>query len=109
VFQIQEVRKVRKDFQKITSLSGQMLIKARNSEWDDLLEIESERSALMAAFFSKPLAGLAKHYVAEGIRLILETDREVMELSAARRKVLRSSLSKMGKGRNAVQAYATSV
>ena len=99
---------MRKDFQRIIALSEQMLVKARSSKWDELLTLENERGVLMEGFFSQQIDNSAKQRVTEGIQLILEKDREVAALSVARRKVLRSSLSKMGKNKNAVQAYAAS-
>ncbi len=97
-----------KDFQKIVSISDRMLIKARSEEWDELAEMENERGALMTSFFSKSIAPSAKAYVADGIRLILEKDREIMRLGVIKRKALRSSLKKMGQNKSAVRAYAAS-
>lgn len=98
-----------KEFQEIVLLSEQMLVKAKKSEWDQLTELERKRDLLMGNFFSKPLAEVAKKQLEDGVRLILDADREVMALCALKQQALRASLTKMGKNRNAAQAYAATV
>lgn len=93
------------EFQKIISLSDKMLESARQHNWEDVTEIEMERKALMTEFFSNPLA-LQKGRLANGIRMILEKDREIVRLGSVKREELRDALAKHQRGKDAVEAYS---
>lgn len=88
------------------SLTEQMISRAQAGEWEEVAALDRERRQILASFFSKPLSGDMKARVAEGIRTILEKDREILRLGVAKRSELKASLSSMGKKKSAVKAYS---
>ncbi|MCI0666525.1 MAG: flagellar protein FliT [Methylococcaceae bacterium] len=93
------------DFQTIISISEQMLEHARQERWDDVTICERERKKLLAEFFSKPL-NVRKANLSAGIRIILEKDREIVRLGAAKRDKLRKALQKFNQRKDALEAYS---
>ena len=96
------------DFQRIISLSNQMLENARQQRWDDLSAIEDQRRQLLTEFFSRPVKG-PKSALANSIRSILEKDREIVRLGAEKREELRGALQKFNRQKHAVHAYSAAV
>lgn len=93
------------DIQKILSLSEKMLEKARQEDWEDVTSMETQRRDLIASVFSSPVR-VGNGKLADGIRLILEKDREIVKLGAAHRDAVRGALRRINRGKNAVEAYA---
>ncbi len=96
------------DFQRIISLSNQMLENARQQKWDDVSAIEDQRRQLLTEFFSQPVKG-QKSALANNIRSILEKDREIVRLGAEKREELRGALQKFNRQKHAVHAYSAAV
>ncbi|MGR9106096.1 MAG: flagellar protein FliT [Gammaproteobacteria bacterium] len=93
------------DFQKIISISENMLEHARQELWDEVTIFERERKQLLAEFFSKPV-NVRNPDLSSGIRMILEKDREIVRLGAAKREKLRNALQKFNQGKEAIEAYS---
>ncbi len=93
------------NFSEIISLSEQMLENARLHNWDEVTSIEMERKQLMSDFFSHPMK-LQKVRLVDGIRQILEKDREIVRLGSAKREELQTALQKFQRGKDAVEAYS---
>jgi triphosphoribosyl-dephospho-CoA synthetase len=93
------------EFQKIILISEKMLEAARQENWDDVTIYERERKKLLAEFFSKS-SNLRNTGLSSGIRTILENDREIVRLGAAKREKLRSALQKFNQRKDAVEAYS---
>lgn len=96
------------DIHTIIDLSDKMLQKARQQDWEDVTSIENQRKQLISGFFSKPVH-IRNGKIADCIRAILEKDREIVKLGAARRKELRGALHRVNRGKEAVTAYKTAV
>lgn len=96
------------DFQRIISLSNQMLENARRQRWDDVSAIEDQRRQLLTEFFSQPVK-VQKGALANSIRSILEKDREIVRLGAEKREELRGALQKFNRQKHAVHAYSAAV
>jgi|GEM_PF-874933 len=96
------------EFQRIISLSNQMLENARQQRWDDVSAIEGQRRQLLTEFFSQPVK-VQKGILANSIRSILENDREIVRLGAEERDELRGALQKFNRQKHAVHAYSAAV
>ena len=83
-----------------------MLDHARAGEWEQVIQLERTRQTLIRTFFNthdpQQLAGT----VAEGIRQVIETDREVMQFGKNSMQGIRQSLEKLSTGKQATAAYS---
>lgn len=96
------------DIHKIIDLSEKMLEKARQEHWDEVSEIEIQRKKLIKTFFENPVQVKSGKLV-DGIRAILEKDREIVKLGAARRQEVRGALRKLNQGKTAIDVYKAAV
>ncbi|MDP1774112.1 MAG: flagellar protein FliT [Methylobacter sp.] len=95
------------DIQQLVALSRTMLEKAREDSWDDVVDLEAERSGLIEAFFSEPVQQEYAETVEAGIRSIIAIDIDIMELGAQKKIDLVGILQKMDQGKKAVLAYGS--
>ncbi len=95
------------DLQQLIALSRTMLEKAQEDSWDDVIDLEAERSELIKVFFSEPVQQEYTDVVEAGIRTIIDIDIDIMELGSLKKLDLVDILQKMGQGKKAVQAYGS--
>jgi hypothetical protein len=95
------------DIQQLVALSRTMLEKAREDSWDDVVDLEAERSGLIEAFFLEPVQQEYAETVEAGIRSIIAIDIDIMELGAQKKIDLVGILQKMDQGKKAVLAYGS--
>ena len=95
------------DIQQLVALSRTMLEKAQEESWDDVVDLEAERSGLIEAFFLEPVQQEYAEVVADGIRSIIAIDIDIMELGRLKKLDLVEILQKMEMGKKAVQAYGS--
>jgi hypothetical protein len=96
-----------KDLQCLITLSQAMLEKAREDSWDDVVNLEAERSGLIELFFLESVQEEYAEMVAGGIRAILAMDIDIMELGTLKKLDIVQILQKMEMGKKAVQAYGS--
>jgi hypothetical protein len=96
-----------KDLQQLITLSQAMLEKALEDSWDDVVNLEAERSGLIELFFLEPVQEVYAELVAAGIRAIIAIDVDIVELGALKKLDLVEILQKMEMGKKAVQAYGS--
>lgn len=86
-------------------MSQAMLILARADDWDAVSSLEPRRRQLMEAFFARKIGSEEAEAVAQGIREVLEVDREVMILCQQTKDVIGQQMSQLTLGRRAEAAY----
>ena len=96
-----------KDLQFLITLSQAMLEKAREDSWDDVVNLEAERSGLIELFFLESVQEEYAEMVAGGIRAISAMDIDIMELGTLKKLDIVQILQKMEMGKKAVQAYGS--
>ena len=96
-----------KDLQFLITLSQAMLEKAREDSWDDVVNLEAERSGLIELFFLGSVQEEYAEVVAGGIRAILAMDIDIMELGTLKKLDIVQILQKMEMGKKVVQAYGS--
>ena len=96
-----------KDLQCLITLSQAMLEKAREDSWDDVVNLEAERSGLIELFFLESVQEEYAEMVAGGIRAILAMDIDIMELGTLKKLDIVQILQKMEMGKKVVQAYGS--
>ena len=96
-----------KDLQCLITLSQAMLEKAREDSWDDVVNLEAERSGLIELFFLESVQEEYAEMVAGGIRAISAMDIDIMELGTLKKLDIVQILQKMEMGKKAVQAYGS--
>jgi len=95
------------DLQQLIALSRTMLEKAQADSWDDVVDLETERTGLIETFFLEPVQQEYAEEVNAGIQAIIAMDIEIMELGVIKKLDLVGILQKMEQGKKAVQAYGS--
>lgn len=92
-------------WQQIEQLTQQMHDLAASGEWQGVVEIESARQARLQAFFATPVGADEAADVAEGIRHILDRDRELARRGLQAQQQALGSVQDIMSGRRALAAY----
>ena len=95
------------DLQQLIALSRTMLEKALKGSWDEVVDLEAERTGLIELFFLEPVQQEYAEEVNAGIEAIIAMDIEIMELGSLKKLNLVDILQKMEQGKKAVQAYGS--
>lgn len=90
---------------EVMEMTGQMLEQAQAGEWSDVTAIEAKRSESMERFFSTPVPEKQAATVAEGIRWVMEQDKEIVRLGMTERDALIGKVKGVDTGRRALSAY----
>ena len=95
-------------FDKVHSLSESMFAACKSADWNQLAQLESQRSTLMFQVFDNSDAPVA---ASQGIRamieMVLNVDKEIMAICAAEAEDCKVELATFSQGRKAVAAYTT--
>jgi len=83
----------------------EMLEKAKINDWEAVIDLESQRTALIADFFSNPVSGQEIPAVAHYIKKILEFDKQLIELGDKECHQLKKNLQKINHGKHAMKVY----
>lgn len=89
----------------ILSLTMEMFERAKKDDWDTVIRLESQRTALIADYFSSPVSGQEIPAVAGYITKVLEIDKQLIELGDKECHQLRRNLQKISRGRHALKVY----
>jgi flagellar protein FliT len=99
-------------YQQILVLSENMLVMARQSEWDNLVFIEekyvhavAEISELNAKQDDKPLSGVTQDEIAGGGRQLLSNEKEINQLLQVRLNQLRDLISQSSRQQRLNSTY----
>lgn len=97
----------RPDWQQIAAMSQAILAAAQANDWDAVSALEPQRRTLMEAFFAYPVGVADADAVAQGIREVLDVDREVMVLCQQTKDALSQQMGQLTQGRRAEAAYTS--
>ncbi len=89
----------------IVALSRRMQTLARDEQWDEVTALELQRRSDMEAFFARKVSPDEAGFIAEGIREVMELDRETMVHCAAAREEAGKQAGVVQQGRRAEAAY----
>jgi len=92
-------------WEAIVAQSRRMQALARDGQWDEVATLEVQRRGEMEAFFQRQVSADEAAFVAEGIREVMELDRETMVRCAAARDEAGKQAGVMHQGRRAEAAY----
>lgn len=96
-------------YETVAQLAERMLQAARQGQWDELVELEQQRAAVLSGLMADAapgaIPGEAAEQVAGLIGTILENDAECTALARAWQDELKSLLGSMGAERKISQAY----
>jgi flagellar protein FliT len=96
-------------YEAMARLAGKMLEAARHGQWDELVELEQQRAAVLSELMADAAQGAVPAEVAEQVArligFILETDAESASLAQAWRDELKSLLGSMGTERKLSHTY----
>ena len=92
---------------KILRLSQRMLECAKQQNWVEFAQLESDRNSVIDDLFSHPAMPLALHDVAELLQEVMLLDRVSIELGEQAQSIAGQGLSDISQGRRAIHAYIT--
>lgn len=95
----------RPDWQQIVAMSQQILASAQAADWGMVSSLEPQRRQLMEAFFAHQVGATEAAQVADGIRQVLDIDRDVMNLCQQAKDGLESQKTQLTQRRRADAAY----
>ena len=90
----------------ILSISMEMLRNAKNNDWESVIALESQRTAIIAEFFTCPVSAEETQAVARYINQVLEVDKQLIELGNQEREQLRENIQKVTHGKHALKVYS---
>ncbi len=93
------------DWERIMSLSRDMLEGARQQDWDRVCELQDERFERLRHYFSGSPHADALEGIRADVNRLLAMDQEITELGRQARHELAKDLKALRTGRNAHRAY----
>ncbi len=91
--------------QEVLALTTVIHTKAYQDEWDEVVELEAKRRALITACFAQTLPDLIAEKVEHAITTIIKMDQEVMALGTQKMSEYSTELQKLDYGKKAMKAY----
>lgn len=91
---------------KVIEYSQSMLKDAGNSDWENVIATESVRNKILNQLFSEPFTKIEQEENNELIMQILTINKNIESITAQAREKIQQEMSLIGKGRNAIGAYA---
>jgi flagellar protein FliT len=96
-------------YEAVSLLAGKMLESARQGQWDELVELEQQRAAMLSELMADAAQDAIPDEVADQVAGliggILEKDAECTTLARAWQDELKALLGSMGAERKISQAY----
>lgn len=96
-------------YETVAQLAEKMLEAARQVQWDELVELERQRAAVLSELMADAAQGAVPNEVAEQvarlIRATLDHDAECTALAQAWQNELKALLGSMGTERKISRAY----
>ena len=89
----------------MTRLTETMLEHARAGEWEQVIQMESDRQVLIQQFFKNNRPETFANEIADGITRVMNTDREIMQLGKNELQILSKHLRDINTGKQAQNAY----
>ncbi|MCK5604176.1 flagellar protein FliT [Candidatus Pacearchaeota archaeon] len=90
---------------KIIIFSQEMLIVAKQHEWEALTEMSVDRQKMLESFFEKPIAEHVIENIQTGLKQIMSIDQDIVKLADASRDEATHQLSQLSTSRHAVNEY----
>jgi len=91
-------------FQNLLDLSRNMLVSAQQDEWNEVTKLDRERQNLIDDFFGSPI-NIGSHDLEEGIQIILDINRSLVEMSLKYQATLQKDMAQAGHAHKATTAY----
>lgn len=92
-------------WEAIVAVSRRMQALARDGQWDEVTALELQRRGAMEAFFDRQVTTDEAAFVADGIREVMDLDRETMARCASAREEAGKQAGVIHQGRRAEAAY----
>jgi len=96
---------VRERWTEIRRIAQGLLQHARNRDWKAVGELHARREELIRSFFAEPVVASQASEVREGVRAVLESDKEVMVLIRQEKSNAAAEMHRLQSGREARKAY----
>lgn len=96
----------RNELKKITMLSKDMLVSAKENNWDNVIKLEKERNVVLKNLFSKSFTREEKLENDFIIRSLLKVNKELEILTTKEKESVRGEVSSVSKGKHAIGVYA---
>ncbi len=90
---------------EIVELTDNMLSYARSGAWNNVIALESDRQSLMQQYFAQAPQLEDAAWIVDGIRTVMQTDREIMQLGKSGIDKLGEKLDSIQRGKKAQFAY----
>jgi len=101
-----KVRSLKEQLSVILNLTESMLVAAKNEEWEQLIEIGSERYQYLAQFSVFSSTPADAPWVRQGLERVLEIDKHIVQMSEKRKNTLAETNKNLSKGQAASKAYS---
>ena len=90
---------------EIVEMSHRMRQSAEAEQWDEVRQLYDQRNLQIESCFSQDSNFVDRESATTRIKVILENDRQIMELGKDAKQNLGESLGQIQQGRNAVTTY----
>jgi Flagellar protein FliT len=92
-------------WQNILSMTERLHQLSADENWQDMMQLESQRFDILQRFFSTPVTEAEVMEVEAGIRQMMKSDEQLKQFSVRQQKDLSDGVRKMAVGRQAIKAY----
>ena len=92
-------------WEQITGLTSNMLMHAQAGEWEQVIQMETDRQKLIQQFFNQNSVESFASEIATGISHVMATDREIMQLGKNGLRQMSNHLQDISTGKQATDAY----
>ncbi len=96
----------KQQWDNILHLSDKLQAMATQQEWEEMPAVESERQQKLRDFFSDVIQAEDAAELEQDIQLILQSNKQLIELAQHQQEEAISEVRKMSKGRKAISAYS---
>lgn len=93
-------------WQNILQITEQLRQLSADENWLAMTELESERHTKLEDFFSTPVSDAEAEEVALGIRQMLESDKQLIQMGQLQQKEMSDGVQKINTGKRAIKAYS---
>jgi len=93
-------------WQEIELMTRQLHELSAEENWQDMIDLETERLALLQNYFAQPVSEDEAELIAENIRKILHSDESLMLISQRKKEQAAAAVKKLSTNQKAIQAYS---
>ena len=93
-------------WQEIELMTRQLHELSADENWQDMIDLETKRLALLQDYFAQPVSEDEAELIAENIREILHSDDSLMKLSQEKKEEAAAAVKKLTTNQQAIKAYS---